>query len=229
MSSRSVLVDVAAFLILAEHTCIEVLADFWNIIRSRSTSPFRIRRTRTRDPSPTVGALTLSDVESDSEWLQSRPRSAYSVSDDEDSDSDSGDSDDDWSDDQFDPETEVNTGRNALIVPADLPDGGELELADPLGEGVNVVVPPEPYFPTTLTSTSARGPRRRKSTRHNEPLSSRPRAPYTSAIAGGDTMLIVNVMEDEKKTDPSVPNAADRAAKLHSHQERQGLAYILCR
>ncbi|KAI0050385.1 adenine nucleotide alpha hydrolases-like protein [Auriscalpium vulgare] len=245
-------------------------------VRSRSTSPFRIRRTRTRDPSPTVGALTQSDVESDSESLHGRPRSAYSVSDDEDGDSDSGDSDDDWSDDQFDPETEANTERNALVVPADLPDGGDLELADPLGEGVNVVVPPEPYFPTTLNSTSARGPRRRKSTRHNEPLSlqtSRPvfqrdrctitltqgdpdavlkesgRKPRCYVVASdmsdesryavewgigtvlkdGDTMLIVNVVEDEKKTDPSVPNAADRAAKLRSQQERQGLAYILCR
>ncbi|CAK5269926.1 unnamed protein product [Mycena citricolor] len=40
-------------------------------------------------------------------------------------------------------------------------------------------------------------------------------------------MMIVNVMENE--VDPPIPNAADRAVKLRSQQERQGLAYILCR
>ncbi|KAI0059534.1 hypothetical protein BV25DRAFT_1918331 [Artomyces pyxidatus] len=246
-------------------------------VRSRSTSPFHVRRSRTRDASPTVGALSLSEAESDSESLHgTRPRSAYSVSDDEDADSaDSGDSEEEWSDvDQFDTETEANTERNALVVPAEIPDADALDLADPLGEGVNVVVPPEPYFPTTLNHTG-RNPRRRKSTRH-EPLplrTARPvfqrdrctisitqgdpetllketgRRPRRYVIASdmsdesryavewgigtvlkdGDEMLIVTVVESDSKTDPPVPNAADRAAKLRSQQERQGLAYILCR
>ena len=63
-------------------------------------------------------------------------------------------------------------------------------MPDPLGEGVNVVVPPEPYFPTTLNAAN-RNPRRRKSTRH-EPLplsTSRPvfqRDCCTITITNGD-------------------------------------------
>lgn len=66
--------------------------------------------------------------------------------------------------------TEANTERNALAVPDELHDV-DAEIADPLGEGQNVVVPPEPYFPTTLNHFSGRNPRRRKSTRYHEPLS----------------------------------------------------------
>jgi len=147
-----------------------------------------------------------------------------------------------------------------------------------------VVVPPEPYFPSTLNYSSGgvggsgsmrgkRNPRRRKSTRH-EPLSfqtSRPifqRDRCTIAITqgdpeecrgdrrirkyivasdlseesryavewgigtvlrDGDEMLIVTVVENESKVDPPVPNPTDRAVKIRSQQERQGLAYILAR
>ncbi|KAI0322039.1 hypothetical protein OF83DRAFT_1096383 [Amylostereum chailletii] len=236
--------------------------------RSRSTSPFRIRRSRVRDPSPAVGAVSHSDVESDSESVRVRPRSSY-LSDDESESS----SDDDWSDD-IDAETEANTELNALVVPAELPEA-DGETPD-LGEGQNIVVPPEPYFPSTqFNHANGRNPRRRKSTRH-EPLpflTSRPvfkrdrctititqgdpihalaesnRSPRSYIVASdmsdesryavewaigtvvrdGDELLIVHVVENESKVDPPVPNAADRAAKLRSQQERQGMAYILCR
>lgn len=172
-------------------------ADATASARSRSTSPFRLRRHRAaRDSSPNIDALTQSDVESDTESSRVRPRSAFipsALSDDEsqgDLDSESG-SEDDWSDDQFDPVTERNTERNALVVPADLPDADALEMPDPLGEGVNVVVPPEPYFPSTLNHSGGRNPRRRKSTRH-EPLplnTSRPvfqRDRCTITVTNGD-------------------------------------------
>jgi hypothetical protein len=50
----------------------------------------------------------------------------------------------------------------------------EIEDPDPVGEGVNVIVAPEPYFPSSLNSSSSRGkkaPRRRKSVKTHEPLS----------------------------------------------------------
>lgn len=146
--------------------------------RARSQSPFRIRRTRTRDSSPTVEALTQSDVESDVEVNRIRPRNnAFSVAQEDDSDDsadddDAPDSDDEsWSDaDQFDPITEANTEQNA-VVPADAleNDGVDVDIPDPLGEGVNVVIPPEPYFPSTLNA-GVRNPRRRKSTRPQDTL-----------------------------------------------------------
>ena len=128
-------------------------------------SPFHFRRTRTRDPSPNVGALAQSDAESDTE---STRRSAYASDDESQGDgfSDNGsDSDEEMPDnDQFDPLTEANTEANALVA-AEVAEPDPLEIPDPLGEGVNVVVPPEPYFPSTLNHTSPRNPRRRKSTR----------------------------------------------------------------
>lgn len=246
--------------------------------RSRSTSPFHFRRSRARDPSPAVGALAQSDAESDTESTRGRPRSAY-ISDDEsqgDGDSYNGsDSDEEWLDnDQFDPVTEANTEKNALVA-AEVTDPDPLEISDPLGEGVNVVVPPEPYFPTTLNQTSPRGPRRRKSTRPeplplvtgrpvfqrdrctitltqgnpSRALSNSGRRPRRYVIASdlsdesryavewgigtvlrdGDEILIVTVSENDSKVDPPSAAAGERATKLRSQQERQGLAYILCR
>ena len=141
-----------------------------SVLRSRSSSPFHFRRSRARDPSPSVSALAQSDAESDTE--STRGRRAY-ISDDEsqgDGDSYNGsDSEEEWPDnDQFDPVTEANTEKNALVA-AEVTEPDPLEISDPLGEGVNVVVPHEPYFPTTLNHTSSRNPRRRKSTRP-EPL-----------------------------------------------------------
>ena len=110
-------------------------------------------------------------------------------------------SDDSSSDDGFfDPVTERNTEQNAHIVPV----GPEAALnpidgedPDPVGEGVNVVVAPEPYFPSSLNSLgpNARGkrnPRRRKSVKTHEPLplqTSRPifqRDRCTITITQGD-------------------------------------------
>lgn len=143
--------------------------------RARSTSPFSRRRPRTRDSSPSVEALKLSqsDIESDSEPMSARsirPRNAFShpaTSDDEspDDDEDEDDSEEEWSDnDTFDSITELNTERNAM-VPAVTAEPDNVDAPDPLGEGVNIIVPPEPYFPSTLNNTGTRNPRRKKSTR----------------------------------------------------------------
>ena len=129
--------------------------------RTRSVSPF-FRRRRRREPSPHVEALPQSDVESDTDSIgpsrfRARPRhSAFSLAGADDSASegevsDTDVSDDSWSDgDPFDDLTELNTERNSLIPPAELAEDGDGADIDPLGEGVNVVVPPEPLFPTTL-------------------------------------------------------------------------------
>lgn len=150
-------------------------SDSASATRARSQSPFRLRRTRTRDTSPTVEALTQSDVESDVEVNRIRPRnSAFSVAQGDDDSADDSDEDEDsddgsWSEnDQFDPVTTENTERNAL-VPEDRVENDTVDIPDPLGEGVNVVIPPEPYFPSTL-NTGARNPRRRKSTRPQDTL-----------------------------------------------------------
>ncbi|KDQ62375.1 hypothetical protein JAAARDRAFT_30279 [Jaapia argillacea MUCL 33604] len=140
--------------------------------RTRSQSPFRFRR-NARDHSPAVGALAQSDVESDAESTNRavRPRNAFVGSPESDDDSGSetendNDSEQSMSDsDHFDNVTESNTVRNALI-PAERTDADE--IADPLGEGVNVIVPQEPYFPSTLNSRV----RRKKSTKHHDPLPS---------------------------------------------------------
>ncbi|KAJ7626663.1 hypothetical protein DFH06DRAFT_1007234 [Mycena polygramma] len=251
--------------------------------RARSQSPFSFRRFRQqRDPSPTPQALPLtpSDIDLSSESPSMRPRNAFT--DDPDDSADEGvnetDDEDEWSgeEDIFDPVTERNTEHNAIVPPVAAQQ--EDETADPLGEGVNVVVPPDPYFPSTLNAgpSSARGkrnPRRRKSTRHeplalntSRPIFQRDRCTITitqgdpdaklgdrrrkryivasdlseesryavewgigTVLRDGDEMMIVNIMENEAKVDPPIPNAADRAGKLRSQQERQGLAYILCR
>lgn len=142
-------------------------------LRSRSSSPFHFRRSRVRDRSPSVSALAQSDAESDTESTRGRARCVSYISDDEsqgDGDSDNGsDSEEEPPDNEFDPLTEANTEQNALVA-AEVTEPDPLEISDPLGEGVNVVVPPEPYFPTTLNHSSTRNnPRRRKSNRP-EPL-----------------------------------------------------------
>ncbi|KAF8586285.1 hypothetical protein K439DRAFT_1631904 [Ramaria rubella] len=129
--------------------------------RTRSVSPFLRRRSARRDASPHVEALPTSDLESDTESIgpsksASRPRnSAFSLSPDDSASEGEGSetdySDESWSDgDLFDDLTELNTERNALTVPAESAEDAEGADVDPLGEGVNVVVPPEPLFPTTL-------------------------------------------------------------------------------
>ncbi|KAL0064664.1 hypothetical protein AAF712_008362 [Marasmius tenuissimus] len=241
--------------------------------RTRSQSPFsfrRFRRDREASPAPSAIPLAHSDVDLAETPTSIRPRNAFTDHDSDDetvngeTTTDGETEDEDWSDDEdfFDPETERNTEANAL-TPADTVDA-ELDIdPDPLGEGVNVVVPPEPYFPSTLnTGSSARirrgpstiGPKRRKSTRHHEPLplkTSRPlfkrdRCTITltqgdpeakvrederrrGLLRDGDEMLIVTVVENEARIDPATPNPTDRTNKLRSQQERQGLSYILVR
>lgn len=249
--------------------------------RARSQSPFSFRRFRQqRDSSPTPQALPLtqSDIDLASETSSMRPRNAFTDDPDDSGDETTNETDDDdeeWSDDEFDPVTERNTEQNSIVAPVAVHEDAD---ADPLGEGVNVVVPPDPYFPSTLnagsgTARGKRNPRRRKSTRHeplelrtSRPIFQRDRCTITvtqgdpdaklgdrkrkryivasdlseesryavewgigTVIRDGDEMMIVNIMENEGKVDPPIPNAADRAGKLRSQQERQGLAYILCR
>jgi hypothetical protein len=169
--------------------------------RARSSSPFHFRSSRRdRDPSPeAIGALTQSDVESDVESLSSRSgprqRSAYGAESEDESGDEDGDSDDSVDDDEFDPLTESNTERNALI-PHTEGDAVEAVEHDPTGEGVNVVIPPEPYFPTTLNGTTR--VKRRKSTKVHDPLpinTSRPafqRDRCTITIKHGDPLRVLD-------------------------------------
>lgn len=193
--------------------------------RARSQSPFSFRRARRRDTSPTPQAIPLahSDVDLSDTSPSLRPRTAFIENDDSgddtvgettDFDTDAED-DQGWSDgdyDVFDPVTERNTEQNVFIAPpvsslltTGVDPDADLDV-DPLGEGVNVVVPPEPYFPSTLNSYSGggsgtlrtgRNPRRRKSTRHHEPLplvTSRPvfeRDRCTITIKQGDPKSFV--------------------------------------
>uniref|UniRef100_D8Q038 UspA domain-containing protein n=1 Tax=Schizophyllum commune (strain H4-8 / FGSC 9210) TaxID=578458 RepID=D8Q038_SCHCM len=264
-----------------------------SVSRARSMSPFTFRRKRRESsPQPQAIPLSQSDVDVSSDTASVRPRTAFQDDDsgDETETGPDDDSEDEWPDDEddvFDPVTEANTERNAQIADLRVADGDLEQEPDPLGEGVNVVVPPEPYFPTTLnsyssnlsTSASVRGkrnPRRRRSMKPIEPLpldTSRPvfqrdRCTITltqgdpdaklaevgrrarkyivasdlsqesryavewgigTVLRDGDEMMIVTVVENESKVDPAIPNAADRANKLRSQQERQGLAYILAR
>lgn len=155
--------------------------------RARSQSPFTFRRFRTRESSPTPQPIPLaqSDVDLSDHSPVIRPRNAFTDGDDSGDETvgetDAESEEEEWSEDEdmFDPLTEHNTERNAFVEPADMPglEGEDID-PDPLGEGVNVVVPPEPYFPSTLNSYSAgggsvrgkRNPRKRKSTKHHEPL-----------------------------------------------------------
>ncbi|KAF8908912.1 hypothetical protein CPB84DRAFT_1766327 [Gymnopilus junonius] len=255
--------------------------------RARSQSPFSFRRFRHREPSPTPEPVRLSqsDVDLSDSTSSLAPRSTAFTDEDSgdeavytDAETDASSTDDE---DTFDPITERNTEQNALTAPAadPLAAGQEIEDPDPVGEGVNVVIAPEPYFPSSLNAlgSNARGkrnPRRRKSVKTHDPLpftTSRPvfqrdrctitliqgdpqgkvgeRRKRTYVIASdlseesryavewgigtvlrdGDEMLIVTVVENESKVDPAIPNTADRAVKLRSQQERQGLAYILVR
>ncbi|KAF9527550.1 hypothetical protein CPB83DRAFT_768413 [Crepidotus variabilis] len=257
-----------------------------SVSRARSQSPFSFRRfAKSRESSPTPPSaipLSQSDAElSDYASYSAGPRnSAFS---DDESGGEDDDSDEDSSSDAgfFDSITERNTERNAIIQVVDGGAAGpETEEPDPIGEGVNIIVAPEPYFPSTLNTmdSTIRGrkgsTRKRKNTKTVEPLSfstSRPvfqrdrctivitqgeheakvvgrkRRRYVVAsdlseesryavewgigtvLRDGDEMLIVTVVENESKTDPSAGTTADKSQKLRSQQERQGLAYILAR
>lgn len=167
--------------------------------RTRSQSPFSLRRFRTRDPSPAPQALPLGDAElSDTASLV--PRST-AFTDDDSGDDAPGPEEDDYhsssDEDTFDRLTVRNTEQNALIpqVPVDPSTLVEFEDPDPVGEGVNIIIAPEPYFPSSLNTSMNRGkrnPRRRKSVKTHEPLpfhTSRPvfqRDRCTITITQGD-------------------------------------------
>ena len=184
--------------------------------RTRSQSPFSLSRWRSRDLSPAPLPLEESDSESlvGRRTLTVRPRTAFT--DDPDSGSEyaadeTEDEDDEWSDDAigiYDTLTERNTEQNALIagvagdgiLVGEMDGEADADAAfdpDPLGEGVNVVVPPEPYFPSTLNRTSfsssrskRSNPKRKKSRPYVLPLqTSRPvfqRDRCTITITQGD-------------------------------------------
>ena len=156
-----------------------------SVSRARSQSPFTLRRLRTRDPSPAPQPVRMSqsDVDLSDSASSILPQStAYSDADaDDESGDDLGETDDEspYEEDIFDPITEANTERNALVTPVSADGSGlapEIEDPDPVGEGVNVVVAPEPYFPSSLNALGSigrgnkRNPRRRKSVRAHEPL-----------------------------------------------------------
>jgi hypothetical protein len=161
--------------------------------RARSQSPFSLRRFRSREMSPTPQPLPLSQHEAelyDSAPASVRPQTSFT--DDPESgdeimgETDAETEDEDWDlHDTTDSLTERNTESNAFIPALTGGEGSNLEGddvdvdPDPLGEGVNVVVPPEPYFPSTLNnypgfgtsgSKGKRNPRKRKSSRYHEAL-----------------------------------------------------------
>ena len=174
--------------------------------RARSQSPFYLRHFRSREPSPAPQRVPIPSYDGD------LSDSAHHSDDAESGDETVGETDAETDDEGtcssqiIDPLTELNTERNTFItVPAEAQGLATLEDADvepdPLGEGVNVVVPPEPYFPSTLnfnstsesgTQRGRRNPRRRKSSRHHEVLpiqNSRPifrRDRCTIVITQGD-------------------------------------------
>ena len=171
--------------------------------RARSQSPFSLRRFRTREPSPTPEALPLSQSEVDlSDPTASLALRSTSFTDDDSGDEAIGaDAEPEYEsssdEDEFDLITERNTEQNALIPHVDPNGPVEIEDPDPVGEGVNVVVAPEPYFPSSLntlgsTNRGKKNPRRRKSVKTHEPLpyhTSRPvfqRDRCTITITQGD-------------------------------------------
>lgn len=169
--------------------------------RARSQSPFSLRRFRTRELSPTPQALPLNQSEVDlSDPAASLVLRSTAFSDDDSGDDTIGadaETDSSSDEDEFDLITERNTEQNALIPQVDPNGAVEIEDPDPVGEGVNVVIAPEPYFPSSLNTLGSmnrgkRNPRRRKSLKIHEPLSfntSRPvfqRDRCTITITQGD-------------------------------------------
>ena len=175
--------------------------------RARSQSPFSLRRFRTRESSPAPEALPLSQSEADlsAPTASLGPRSTAFTDDDSgdetlgteaEAEMEYGSSSDETT---FDLITERNTERNALITPVavDPTVAVEIEDPDPVGEGVNVVVAPEPYFPSSLNTVGSmnrgkKNPRRRKSVKTHEPLPFRTSRPVfqrdrcTITITQGD-------------------------------------------
>ncbi|KAK6907784.1 hypothetical protein I203_101785 [Kwoniella mangroviensis CBS 8507] len=117
---------------------------------------------------------------------------------------------------------------------------GEEVEQDPLGEGPNVVVPPQSLFQTS----SLHQPKRRKSLRSGiELVTSRPSfardrctitlthgdpdAALEASARDGDELFMISVKEDESKVDPKAWSNSDRAQKLRVQKERQTTALLL--
>lgn len=143
-----------------------------SVSRARSQSPFSFYLfNRPRDPSPTnLQPIPLSQSDADLSDAAStvHPRNTAFSDDDSGDETNPADADIDNDDSSIDdilldPITERNTERNALIPPPVDTLGVEIEDPDPVGEGVNIVVAPEPYFPTTPSIRGAkRTPRKRR-------------------------------------------------------------------
>ncbi|KZT60098.1 adenine nucleotide alpha hydrolases-like protein [Calocera cornea HHB12733] len=142
--------------------------------RGRSASPFFRKGGRRRSVSaepPTPLKLSQSDIEAEDDGIRSpsigsiRPRHvAYADGSDDEDDSGSG-SEEEWGsdDDGFDAVTSHNTELNAAVTSPIGPDEESmLEIPDPLGEGVNVVMAPEAFPGQIATTTGINSPRRRK-------------------------------------------------------------------
>ncbi|WWC62835.1 uncharacterized protein I303_105433 [Kwoniella dejecticola CBS 10117] len=102
---------------------------------------------------------------------------------------------------------------------------GEEVEQDPLGEGPNVVVPPQSLFQTA----SMHQPKRKKSMRSGiELITGRPsfaRDRCTITLTHGDPDGALE--EDESKVDPKAWSNSDRAQKLRIQKERQTSALML--
>lgn len=157
-----------------------------SVSRARSQSPFSFRRfSRNRDTSPTLPQalpLSHSDAELSDTGSTVHPRST-AFSDDDSGDENDTDDEDSSPDEIIDPITERNTERNAVIPPPiDLVAGAaEIEDPDPVGEGVNIVVAPEPYFPSTLNSDIGSGTRGKRNTRKRKTLKGLDPLPFHTA------------------------------------------------
>ncbi|KAF8208887.1 hypothetical protein K438DRAFT_1917246 [Mycena galopus ATCC 62051] len=211
--------------------------------RARSQSPFSFRRFRQqRDASPTPQALPLtqSDIDLTSDTSSVRPRTAF-TDDGDDSDNDLGggnggvetdDEDDNWSGDEgldlFDPVTERNTEHNSIVAPV-APHDIDTELTRS----------------GRASTPKGRNPRRRKSTRHLEPLAlntSRPifqRDRCTITITQGDPdargrgekrkrYIVASDLSEESRyaVEWGIGTVIRDGDEM---MIRQGLAYILCR
>lgn len=170
--------------------------------RARSQSPFLFHRIRQREQSPAPQPVPLAQSDGElSDTSAVHPRSTSFTDEAESGDELAQETDAETEDEPdseenfFDVVTERNTEKNAQIL-LDVTGIPEVEEPDPLGEGVNVVVPHEPYFPSTLntgaeSTRGKKGVKRRKTLKH-EPLPMRTSRPLferdrcTTTITQGD-------------------------------------------
>ena len=167
--------------------------------------------------------LAQLNVESDAESLRTvRPRTATGGGgggDDDDEDKDETDAselavdsdDDDDLVEAFDLLTERNREANARVP---VPDADVPEL-DPLSEGVNVVITPELYFPTTLNAAPGRLMRRRTARRE--------RGACPTAARDGAASVPVRLVHDRRA---AWRPPAGRGGVLQSHLARSLISRV---